>query len=67
MRPTFSRLRANHVIAPIAMLNELNSVAALILVRGTDFLSIGDKPQRDALAMLFLNLHGRGFGIAEIF
>ena len=49
------------------MLNELNSVAALILVRGTDFLSIVDKPQRDALAMLFLNLHGRGFGIAEIF
>ncbi|MBZ5600550.1 MAG: DUF4386 domain-containing protein [Acidobacteriia bacterium] len=55
------------VSVPIAMLNELNSVAALILVRGTDFLSIVDKPQRDALAMLFLNLHGRGFGIAEIF
>jgi Domain of unknown function (DUF4386) len=55
------------VSIPIAMLNELNSLAALILVRGADFLSIFDKPQRDALAMLFLNLHSHGFGIAEIF
>jgi hypothetical protein len=55
------------VSLPIALLNELNSIAALILVRGADFLSLFDKPQRDALAMLFLNLHGQGFGIAEIF
>ena len=55
------------VSIPIAFLNELNSFAALILVRGADFLSIFDKPQRDALAMLFLNLHGRGFVVAEIF
>ena len=52
---------------PIAFLNELNSFAALVLVRGADFLSIFDKPQRDALAMLFLNLHARGFVVAEIF
>jgi hypothetical protein len=55
------------VSIPIALLNELNAIAALILVRGADFLSIFEKPQRDALAMLFLNLHSRGFGIAEIF
>jgi Domain of unknown function (DUF4386) len=55
------------VSIPIALLNELNAIAALILVRGADFLSIFDKPQREALAMLFLNLHGHGFGIAEIF
>jgi len=55
------------VSIPIAFLNELNSFAALVLVRGADFLSIFDKPQRDALAMLFLNLHGRGFVVAEIF
>jgi hypothetical protein len=55
------------VSVPIAFLNELNSIAALVLVRGADFLSIFDKPQRDALAMLFLNLHGRGFVVAEIF
>jgi len=55
------------VSIPIAFLNELNSFAALVLVRGADFLSILNKPQRDALAMLFLNLHGRGFVVAEIF
>jgi hypothetical protein len=55
------------VSIPIALLNELNAIAALILVRGADFLSALEKPQRDALAMLFLNLHSHGFGIAEIF
>ncbi len=55
------------VSIPMAILNELNSFAALVLVRGADFLSIFDKPQRDALAMLFLNLHGRGFVVCEIF
>jgi hypothetical protein len=55
------------VSVPIAFLNELNSFAALVLVRGADFLSIFEKPQRDALAMLFLNLHNYGFVVAEIF
>jgi len=55
------------VSIPIAFLNELNSIAALVLVRGADFLSVFEKPQRDALAMLFLNLHGHGFGVCEIF
>jgi hypothetical protein len=55
------------VSVPIAFLNELNSIAALVLVRGADFLSTFEKPQRDALAMLFLNLHRYGFVVAEIF
>jgi hypothetical protein len=55
------------VQVPIAFLNELNAIAALVFVRGADFLSIFDKPQREALAMLFLNLHGHGFNVAEIF
>jgi hypothetical protein len=55
------------VSIPITLLNELNAVAALLLVRGADFLSIFEKPQRDALAMFFLNLHDHGFGISEIF
>jgi hypothetical protein len=55
------------VSVPIAFLNEVNSVAALVLVRGADFLSIFEKPQRDALAMLFLNLHHYGIVVAEIF
>jgi len=55
------------VSVPIAFVNELNSIAALALVRGADFLSVVEKPQRDALAMLFLNLHGYGFDVAAIF
>jgi hypothetical protein len=45
----------------------LNDAAALILVRGADFLSVFDKPQRDALAMLFLRLHHEEIVAAEIF
>src|SRR5437899_10466164 len=55
------------VSIPIAFLNELNSIAALVLVRGADCISTFEKPRRDALAMLFLNLHHHGFVVAEIF
>jgi len=54
------------VAVPVAFVNEVNSIAALVLVRGADFLFIFDKPQRDALAMLFLNLHNEGLGVVEI-
>ena len=52
---------------PISLLNVLNEVAALILVSGADFLSAFEKGQLDALAYLFLRLHGQGFVVAEIF
>src|SRR5882724_6781334 len=58
-----NRRRASLMVAlivvsiPIAFVNELNSIAALVLVRGADFLSVFDKPQRESMAMLFLNLH----------
>jgi hypothetical protein len=55
------------VSIPIAFLNELNSVAAITLARGADFLSVFDQPQRIALARLFLNLRGAGFDVAGIF
>ena len=55
------------VSVPIAFLNELNTVAALVLVRDADFLSLFDKPQRDALAMLFLTLRHGGVQVAGIF
>ena len=51
----------------IYFFNALNDAAALTLARGPDFLSVFEKPQRDALAMLFLNLHGQGFTAGEIF
>jgi hypothetical protein len=55
------------VSAAVGFLNGLNSIAAVILFRGSDFLAVLDKPQRDALAMFFLRLHGQGFFINEIF
>jgi hypothetical protein len=55
------------VSIPISFLNVLNEIAALILLRGADFLSVFTKPQRDALAFVFLRLHGYGFGLAAIF
>jgi hypothetical protein len=52
--------------AAIDFLNVLDDAAALLLVRGADFLSVFHKPQRDALAMLFLRLHRQEFVGAEI-
>ncbi|HEU5314439.1 MAG TPA: DUF4386 domain-containing protein [Candidatus Udaeobacter sp.] len=55
------------VSAGVGFLNALNNIAALILFRGAEFLTVFDKPQRDALAMLFLRLHSHGHFINEIF
>ena len=55
------------IIVPIAFLIVLNELAALTLLRGADFLSVFDKPQRDALAMLFLGLHRYGFVVNQVF
>ena len=66
-RHALSMLTLILVAIPIAFLNEVNSVAALTLVRGGDFLSPFDTPQRDALATLFLHLRGGGFDVAGIF
>jgi hypothetical protein len=52
---------------PIMFVNALNEIAALALLRGADFLSVFDQPQRQALAMQFLDLHGEGFVVAGIF
>lgn len=54
------------VSTAIGFLNTLNSLAAVILFRGADFLVVIDKAQRDALAMLFIRLHSQGFFINEI-
>lgn len=55
------------VFLPIMCLNALNEIAALSLLRGTDFLTALDQPRREALAMLFLDLHRYGYVIAWIF
>ncbi len=53
--------------AALYFFNVVNDAAALILVRGADFLSVFEKPQRDALAMLFLRLHDQAVIAAQIF
>jgi uncharacterized protein DUF4386 len=45
----------------------LNDSAALMLARGADVLSAFDKPQRDALAMLFLRMHDQEVLAAQVF
>jgi hypothetical protein len=45
------------MVTPIFFVNTVNDAAALLLVRGGGYLSVFDKPQREALARLFLDLH----------
>ncbi len=55
------------MVTPIYFVNTINDAAALLLVRGADFLAVFDKPQREALAMLFLRLHNHGVAVNEVF
>jgi len=55
------------ISAAVGFLNTINNIAALTLFRGADFLTAFDKPQRDALGMLFIRLHSQGIFINEIF
>lgn len=55
------------VSVPISFLNVLNEIAALVLVSGAAFLSVFEKSQLDALAYLFLRLHGQGLIVTAIF
>jgi hypothetical protein len=55
------------VSVPIMFVNVLNEIAALVLVKGADFLSVFARPQLDALAYLFLRLHSQGITVASIF
>ena len=55
------------VSAAVGFFNTLNNIAAQILFRGADLLAVFDKPQRDALGMLFIRLHTQGIFIDEMF
>lgn len=55
------------VSAAVGFLNTLNNVAAVILFRGGEFLSVFDSAQLNALGMLFIRLHSQGIFIDEIF
>jgi hypothetical protein len=53
--------------APMAFLGVANEVATLAFVRGAEFLAAFDKPQRDALATLLININEQGVLISEMF
>lgn len=55
------------MVTPIFFLNSLNWIAALSLAHGAPFLDVFEKAQRDALALLFLRLHGQGNTVNELF
>ena len=52
---------------PIAMLNEFNQFAALLLLSGADYLTAFGTDQLHAQVMLFLDLHEHGIFIAQLF
>ena len=54
------------ITGAIGFVGGLNSIAAVILFRGADFLAAIDRPQREALAMFFIRLHGQTFVINEV-
>ena len=45
------------MVTPIFFVNTVNDAAALLLIHGGGYLSVFNKPQRDAFARLFLDLH----------
>lgn len=52
--------------ALLYFVNDVSDAGTLMMVRGASFLSVFDKPQRDALAMVFLRLHDGQDTAAEI-
>jgi hypothetical protein len=55
------------VSVPIVFVNVLNNVAAILFARGAGYVTAFEKPQRDALAYLFMDLHGQGIQVVAIF
>ncbi|MGZ7093469.1 MAG: DUF4386 domain-containing protein [Candidatus Angelobacter sp.] len=53
--------------APLAFLSLANQMATLAFLRGADFLTVFDKPQRNALAMLFLHWNNQETFVSEMF
>jgi hypothetical protein len=52
--------------ALINFVNVVSDAGALMVASGPDFLSVFDKPQRDALALLFVRLHHQQIVAAEV-
>jgi hypothetical protein len=52
---------------PIGMLNELNHIAVLLLLSGSNYLTPFTTSQLHALMLLFHDLHNSGLNIAQVF
>lgn len=52
---------------PMSLLGAANEVAALQFIRGGEFLDVFSKPQRDALAMLMINVDRQGVLVSQVF
>ena len=52
---------------PVMVVNVLSEIAALTLLGGADFLSVINQLNREALAVLFLDLHRYGYVVGWIF
>jgi len=55
------------VAVPIAFLNTLNQLGALLVLSGADFLNVFEPDQLTGLMMVFLNLHELGIAIVLTF
>jgi len=55
------------VSIPISLLGVVNEIFALVVVSGANFLPVFNTGQLDALAYIFMRLHGRTNLVAEIF
>lgn len=55
------------MVPVIYFINVMNDAATLLLVRGTDFVSVFDESQRHALATLFLKMHGQVTSAAMLY
>ena len=55
------------IVAPISMLNELNSVAVLLLLKSNQYATVFTPDQLHNLVSIFLDLHKYGLQIVGIF
>jgi hypothetical protein len=65
----YARLMVSLVLVavPIAFLNELTQITALLIKDNVDYLKVFEKSQIDTLTMLVLNIHQQGILLAGFF
>jgi hypothetical protein len=69
VQPSLAKLMVILVLVqiPLTIVDAMNQLAALLLLKGEPFLGVFDVAQRNALAMLFLRINGQGTIAGELF